>query len=229
MDDDNERLTPTEPVVGREKRRQTPPGMPAVSIPPRPEVLKAPMKPTVVLRAEPANAPSDPPKIPEVSAKMEELHPRFDRAPTEKTWEVAPPELVANSPGLRSIEAYSRDGSERTKQVRSDTRELKAEFKEFVAVNAGEHTEIKLHQAETNSKLEAMTKALPDAARAGRKWSFATGVAAAVVVVAGAIGGYYEFQTARVTAEAAREQAAATRAMVAATARAMPAASGQAR
>jgi len=204
MSDD--RKTPTEPVVARERRRNTPQGIEAVNEPPRPDGRYAGVTPS-----ESDRPPSDRPIIAEVPKELDDRHPRMDRAPLEKTWNVPPPELVANSPGLRAIETYSRDGSERARQGRTETRELRAEFQQFKADNAGDHLGIKEKQAETNSRLDAVQKALPDATRAGRRWAFATAAVSVSGTVAVAVFGWLMFHEQRLM-----EQAKATTPVMAA-------------
>ena len=240
MADNGDRKTPADGLAAEAVRKQSSGSLKAVRVPPRADSA---LDPDPVLQARGVNGryrgitPSDSdrplvtsPAIPELPKEIEEQHPRFDRAPREKTWDVVPPELIANSPGLRAIEAYSRDGSKRAQQGRTETRELRAEFQEFKANNAQEHLGIHEKQVETNNRLTEVQKALPKAARSGRAWGFAMGAAAAVVAVAGAIAAWYSYEAARETADAAREtaaatreQAAATREMIRATASAIPA------
>jgi hypothetical protein len=212
---DGDRKTPVEPAVA-EQRRKSSGSLKAVRVPPRPDSA---LDPDPVLQARGVNgryrgitqSESDPPKIAEnPDADMD--HPRFDRAPREKTWDVVPPELVANSPGLRAIETYARDAKHLAKRAAM-------RVESFDAKNACEHADIKIAVLGLETKVVAVQEQLPKATRSGRIWAFGI---ATVTTVGMVIAAWLGVRAAHETAEATREQAAATREMIRAAAQAAP-------
>ena len=192
---DGDRKTPIEPAVA-EQRRKSDGSLKAVRVPPRPDSA---LDPDPVLQARGLDGryrgitPSDsdrpgldPPKIREDEA-AEEKHPRFDRAPPEKTGEVA-------------------------RQGRWETRELRADFSEFKAENAKEHLGITRGQTETNRRLDDVQKALPDAARAGRMLSLITTIVSVIGTVGVAFFGYRMIHEQRLTEQAKASAPAAAHA-----------------
>lgn len=200
MDDNGDRKTPADGLAAEAVRKQSSGSMRAVRAPPRPEpVVEYPP----VLRTDGVDGryagitPSDsdrpvsiPRAIPELPKELEEKNPRLDRISVEKTWEVAPPELVANSPGLRTIEAYARDAKQLAKRAATRV-EL------FNTKNAGEHADIKIAVADVKTELldlktevVAVKEELPNAANAGRKQALITTSISVAGTIAVVVFGY---------------------------------------
>jgi len=219
---DGDRKTPIEPAVA-EQRRKSSGSLKAVRTPSRPDSA---LDPDPILQARGIDGryrgitPSDsdrpgfdPPKIAE-NPDADRDHPRLDLAPREKTWDVVPPELIANSPGLRTIEAYARDAKHLAKRAA-----MRVEA--FDSKNAGEHADIKGSVADVKTEVLSLktevSEQLPRAARSGRLVSF---VIASVTTAGMVIVAWLGVRAAHETAEATREQAAATREMIRAAAQA---------
>ncbi len=155
------------------------------------------------------------PAFPELTDEQRRAHPPMDEAETDpdadKTWVGnRPPKLAADSlrPGgaftaervahARAVEANSRDAKQRAHLAQVEAREAKLEAREgklaaqeaklaaqkLATENARAHAEI-------DEKLGRVEKQLPDAARAGRIWAFAT---AAITGGFGALVAYYGYQ-----------------------------------
>ena len=183
-------------------RSKTPAGGMPVSRPPRPDGTYS-VRPGTPIGA--ISPPSDAPKIAE-NRDADEAHPRLDRAPSERTWNVrAKPRLAADSlrqtatrtreeiACLASIEDGALGAKERARQGAEAVRELKLEFFEFKAGNAGEHAQIHTTVGMVAHKVDHLTTKIdqiqedhPKTLRSTRIWNTVAGA----FVVAAAFWGW---------------------------------------